>query len=199
MRDPAVGRVLVASLHQAIGDLLPTRLAFYEDFLNAEGMREGTIGRAHLNAVLSFLRQEGSVYDGITARAGEYTAEWTALSMSPAHKALVNGAPAWLRRRWLLVLAGRLVRQTYDGSRAASRVRGGVARIDLRESVFCAVRERAAHPLCGYYAAVFARLLSLFNLPVRADVVSCRGMGEAACLISVASSDRQAVRRTEAA
>ena len=36
--------------------------AFYENWLNAEGLREGTIGLAPLYAVLSFLRQEGDAY-----------------------------------------------------------------------------------------------------------------------------------------
>ena len=55
--------MLVASLHQAIADILPTRLAFYENWLNADGLREGTIGLAPLYAVLSFLRQEGDAYE----------------------------------------------------------------------------------------------------------------------------------------
>ena len=59
MREAGIGRVLVASLHQGIADILPTRLAFYENWLNAEGLREGTIGLAPLFAVLSFLRTEG--------------------------------------------------------------------------------------------------------------------------------------------
>jgi len=71
MREAGVGRVLVASLHQAIADILPTRLSFYENWLNAEGLREGTIGLAPLYAVLSFLRQEGDAYGLITTRAGE--------------------------------------------------------------------------------------------------------------------------------
>ncbi len=70
MRESGIGRVLVASLHQAIADILPTRLGFYENWLNAEGLREGTIGLAPLYAVLSFLRQEGDAYEIITARAG---------------------------------------------------------------------------------------------------------------------------------
>jgi bacteriochlorophyll 4-vinyl reductase len=199
MRDPAVGRVLVASLHQAIADLLPTRLAFYEDFLNAEGMREGTIGLAPLNAVLSFLRQEGPVYDRIAARAGEYAAEWTALAMSPVHRAIVKAAPSWARSRWLLVVAGRLVRRTHQGSRAVSRVRGGMASVDLHASVFCAVRETASHPLCGFYAAAFARLLVLFGLPARAEVAACRGTGAGHCRLSIALVENRTARRIEAA
>ena len=41
MREAGIGRVLVASLHQGIADILPTRLGFYENWLNAEGLREG--------------------------------------------------------------------------------------------------------------------------------------------------------------
>ena len=77
MSEPRIGRVLVASLHQAIADLLPNRLDFYENWLNPTGLREGTIGLAPLSAVLSFLRTEGDAYDLITARAGQYAADWT--------------------------------------------------------------------------------------------------------------------------
>src|SRR5437763_6743382 len=102
MREPGIGRVLVASLHQGIADILPTRLDFYENWLNAEGLREGTIGIAPLQAVLSFLRQEGDAYHIITRRAGEYAAQWTVESMSATRKALLRAAPAWLRTRLLL-------------------------------------------------------------------------------------------------
>ena len=63
MSEPRIGRVLVASLHQSIADLLPTRLEFYENWLNVSGLREGTIGLAPLSAVLSFLRTEGDAYN----------------------------------------------------------------------------------------------------------------------------------------
>ena len=66
--------MLVASLHQGISDLMPTRLEFYENWLNPSGMRNGKIGLAPLAAVLSFLRQEGEPYGLVTARAGEYAA-----------------------------------------------------------------------------------------------------------------------------
>ena len=39
MREAGIGRVLVASLHQGISDVLPLRLLFYENWLNAEGLR----------------------------------------------------------------------------------------------------------------------------------------------------------------
>src|SRR6202040_2800733 len=134
MRQAAIGRVLVASLHQGIADILPTRLGFYENWLNPEGLREGTIGLAPLYAVLSFLRQEGDAYQIITTRAGEYAAEWTVQSMSPAQRSLIRAAPNWLRDRLLQRLAGRLVRSTYGGSRVVVRLRRGTASVDVRAS-----------------------------------------------------------------
>src|SRR5689334_1962238 len=123
MSEAGIGRVLVASLHQGIADILPTRLSFYENWLNAEGLREGTIGLAPLYAVLSFLRQEGQAYDMITTRAGEYAAEWTVAAMPAFRRSVVRSAPAWMRRRMLMRMARRLVHDTYHGSRAISRWR----------------------------------------------------------------------------
>lgn len=191
MREAGIGRVLVASLHQGIADILPTRLGFYENWLNAEGLREGTIGLAPLYAVLSFLRQEGPAYDIITTRAGEYAAEWTVASMAPARRAMIKAAPAWLRSRLLMGLARQLVRETYQGSRAVARVRGDTASVDVRASIFCTVREPVTHPLCGFYAAAFTKLLALFNMGARTEVIACRGTGGATCVLQVALNGEQ--------
>ena len=191
MRDVGIGRVLVASLHQGIADILPTRLGFYENWLNAEGLREGTIGLAPLYAVLSFLRQEGDAYKLITTRAGEYAADWTVQSMSPIQRSMIKAAPLWLRGRLLLRLSRQLVRSSYQGSRAISRLRKGTARVDLRASVFCTVRERVPHPLCGFYAAAFTRLLALFDIAATTEVIACRGTGEATCVLSVSLTNGQ--------
>jgi bacteriochlorophyll 4-vinyl reductase len=199
MREAGIGRVLVASLHQGIADILPTRLGFYENWLNAEGLREGTIGLAPLYAVLSFLRQEGEAYQLITTRAGEYAAEWTVQSMPPVQRAMIKAAPIWLRSRMLLRLARRLVRSSYHGSRAISRLRRGTASVDVRASIFCTVREPVQHPLCGFYAAAFTRLLSLFNVRARTEVVACRGTGEVTCVLNVALLDSQPSESAEAA
>jgi hypothetical protein len=190
MRDAAVGRVLVASLHQGISDVLPARLGFYENWLHAEGLRDGTIGLAPLYAVLSFLRQEGDdVYDRITKCAGEYAAEWTVESMAPFERTLTKAAPPWLRSRLLLRLLDRLVHESYTGSRAVSRLRRGQASVDVRASVFCTVREAVPRPLCGFYVAAFTRLHALFDLSARVEVSSCRGSGGRACLMTFAPAD----------
>jgi hypothetical protein len=194
MRDAVVGRVLVASLHQGISDILPTRLAFYENWLHAEGLRDGTIGLAPLYAVLSFLRQEGEdPYERITTCAGEYAAEWTVESMAPFERTLTKAAPAWLRSRLLMRLLDRLVTQSYTGSRVVSRLRRGQASLDVRGSVFCTVRDAVPRPLCGFYVAAFTRLHALFDLTARVEVSSCRGMGQSACLMTFAPSDNRAV------
>jgi hypothetical protein len=189
MREAGIGRVLVASLHQAIADILPTRLAFYENWLNAEGLREGTIGLAPLYAVLSFLRQEGDAYQVITTRAGEYAADWTVQSMSPVQRSIIKAAPGWVRRRLLLRQARALVRSSYRGSRVISRLRHGTASVDVRASVFCTVREPTRLPLCGFYAAAITRLLALFNLHAHAEVIACRGTGKPTCVVQIAMAD----------
>src|SRR5256885_2431598 len=120
MREAGIGRVLVASLHQGIADILPTRLGFYENWLNAEGVRDGTIGLAPLYAVLSFLRQEGDAYHVITTRAGEYAAEWTVDSMQPIRRTLLKALPDWVRSRLILRLARQVIRSSYRGSRTVT-------------------------------------------------------------------------------
>ena len=187
MRDPGIGRVLVASLHEAIADVLPTRLIFYEEWLTPEGLREGSIGLAPLYAVLSFLRQEGDAYDRVMTRAGVYAAEWSMQEVSSVERAVIDASPSWVRARLLVRLAARLVSSTYQGSRASSRVRGSIAQVSVRDSIFCSVREPSTHPLCGFYAAAFQKVLALFEVPARASVTSCRstGQGRSACVVSL--------------
>jgi bacteriochlorophyll 4-vinyl reductase len=194
MREAGIGRVLVASLHQAIGEILPTRVTFYEHWLNAEGLRGGTIGVAPLSAVLSFLRMEGDAYDRIATRAGEYAAEWTVESMPPFERSMIAAAPAWLRVRVLLRLAGRLVRNSCRSTRVVSKVKRGTARVALRDSIFCTVREPHPRPLCRFYAAAFERLLALFDLPSVAHIESCRGTSPAtpSCMLRISLSGEAA-------
>lgn len=187
MSEPRIGRVLVASLHQAIGDVLPDRLEFYENWLSVEGLREGTIGIAPLLAVLSFLRSEGGVYEEATRLGGEYAAQWTVAEIPRLRRGLLTRLPALLRTRSALKVARRLVRSTYPGSRAIIRLKGNTAVVDLRGSLFCEVREASASPLCGYYAAAIGKVLQLFEVPADVQVMGCRSSGaQRGCTMSVA-------------
>ena len=99
----------------------------------------------------------------------------------------------------LLRLARHLVHDTYTGSRAIARLRRRTASIDVRASVFCSVREPVNHPLCGFYAAAFTRLMTMFDIDATTEVVACRGTGEPSCVMKVAIANGQPVERTEAA
>ena len=185
MIEAGIGRLLVASLHQGIADLLPTRLEFYEAWLNPTGLRDGKIGLAPLAAVLSFLRQEGDAYDLITARAGEYTAEWIVADLPSAYRSVILSSPQRIRL-WLVTrLARQMVRRTYKRSRAITRWRRREGAVDLRGSIFCEVRDPVAQPLCEYYASAIRRLMALFSLNVEVGITQCRATGAGQCLMTV--------------
>jgi hypothetical protein len=191
MTEARIGRVLVASLHQAIADLLPTRLEFYENWLNVAGLREGTIGLAPLTAVLSFLRTEGHAYGLITQRAGEYAAAWTFENVPSFERRIIRALPSGLRARAALRTARALVRATYPSSRAITKVKRGVVIIDLRGSLFCEVRETSVEPLCGFYASAIAGVLKLFDVTADARVNECRASGAPrGCVLSVTLAGR---------
>ena len=194
MSEARIGRVLVASLHQSIADLLPTRLEFYENWLNPAGLREGTIGLAPLSAVLSFLRNEGDAYGLITMRAGEYAAAWTFDNVPAFERRVARSLPMPLRARIGLRTARALVRSTYPGSRAMTQMKRGTISIDLRGSLFCEVREAQALPLCGFYASAIQRVLQLFDVPADVRVSQCRAEspGQRGCVLSASVASRAA-------
>ena len=185
MIEAGIGRLLVASLHQGIADLLPTRLEFYEAWLNPAGLRHGTIGLAPLAAVLSFLRLEGEPYRLIAARAGEYTAEWTVADMPAFRRAIIRAAPPGLRVHLVMRVARTMVRSTYRGSRAIVRWKKGRGAVDIRGSIFCEVRDKVEAPLCEFYASAIRRLMYLFNLDVEVGTEQCRATGAGQCLMTV--------------
>lgn len=186
MAEARIGRVIVASLHQAIVDVLPQRLEFYENWLNSHGLREGTIGLAPLLAVISFLRTEGRAYEQVVGRAGEYAADWSVASMSPLKRRFILWLPMWFRSRAALSVARALVKESYSGSRATAKVRRNLATVDLQGSLFCTVREHTPAPLCGFYAAITERVLKLFHVPAEASCSRCRAVGHPGCEITVA-------------
>lgn len=185
MIETGIGRLLVASLHQAIADLLPTRLEFYEAWLNPAGLRNGRIGLAPLAAVLSFLRQEGEPYRFVAARAGEYTAEWWVADLHAYKRIVVRAAPPGLRVHLVMRLARSMIRSTYRGSRAAVRWRKGKGAVNIRGSIFCEVRERVEQPLCEFYASAIRRLMFLFSLDAEVGTEQCRATGDGQCLMVV--------------
>ncbi len=196
MAEAGIGRILVASLHQGIADLLPSRLEFYENWLNPTGLRNGTIGLAPLLAVLSFLRREGEAYDLITDRAGEYAAEWTVGQMSPVRRWMIRRLPASARAKAALKIVRRLIQHSYMGSRAIVRLHRGAGHLTVRGSIFCGVRDRSVEPLCRYHATAVARVFLLFNLQAQARVTECRAMGDPVCVVAIAVHGTRATAET---
>ena len=138
MTEARIGRLLAACLHQAIGDVLPMRLEFYEVWLHSEGMRDGSIGLAPMSAVLGFLRTEPA-YGEIVARAGRFAAQWTIESMTPLQRRSIDWLPAPLRTRAVFRVTAGIVRHVCTSSRMSARTRRGHAHIDVKGSLFCVV------------------------------------------------------------
>jgi bacteriochlorophyll 4-vinyl reductase len=186
MVDAGIGRLLVASLHQGITDVVPGRLAFYENWLTPPGLGAGKFGLAPLHAVLSFLRLEGrGCYEQIMARAGSYTGDWGYEELAPFERWMVRRLPPWLRARAALALSRRLVKDTFRGSRARTRLRNGLGTMEIRASIFCEVRELAHWPMCVFYSAAVERFLRRFDLDATVDVNQCRASGGTGCTMTV--------------
>jgi hypothetical protein len=185
MTDAAVGRLLVASLHQAIAELLPMRLEFYEAWLHPSGLREGRIGLAPLAAVLSFLRLEGAPYHLIAARAGEYTADWTVAEVSHLRRRIIMSMPPAIRKRMVVGVAQWMARSTYGDTAVKVRWEQWRGALELQSSLFCEVRDPVEAPLCEFYASAIRRMMSLFSLDADVVMEQCRATGAARCAMSV--------------
>jgi hypothetical protein len=173
-------------LHQAIADELPQRLDFYENWLTGEGLRDGSIGMAPMMAVVSFLRTEGATYDTVMRRAGLLAADWTLESLPPWRRRYIGWLPRSLRTRAAVRLAAEIARSVSRLSRVSAKLRGRTARVEVKASVFCAVRDTHATPLCEFYAALAARVVSHFGLSAAARVERCHAVdGGPACVVAL--------------
>jgi hypothetical protein len=185
MSEPRIGRLVVASLHQAIAETLPLRLEFYENWLKPLGLlREGRhIGVASFAAALSFLRREEppSLYDAVTRRAGDLAAQWTFASLPWTRRQWLAILPARMRARAALRMARIVSRAAYPGIRTRFSLQRGHGRLDVRGSIFCQVREPVGSPLCGFYAGLVTRLLAEHGIESDVTLVDCLASGSATC------------------
>ncbi len=191
MSEPRIGRVLAASLHQAINELMPTRVEFYETWLSAGRIRKGELGRALIAAVISFLRQEGAGYDAVMARAGRCAADWTVDAMPGVKRAVVRRLPRPIRARVVLRMGARMIRTLHDDARLWARVRRGTAVVTVEGSLFCDVREATDIPLCRFYAAVLEGCLESFDMSAHAELSRCRAAGEGRCELIIQFGRRE--------
>ena len=185
MTDDGIGRLLVASLHQSIVEVLPTRLEYYEHWLSPMGLREGRSGLAPLGAVLSFLRQEGEgPYGAVMTTAGRLSAEWHFADGGVAQR-VVAWQPKWLRRRSALTRAARLLQTAYQPLVVRTAVRRGRGTVTMTGSVFCTLRDTWPWPTCAYAAGAITRHLELHGFAPDVRIDTCRAQGGQTCTLTV--------------
>ncbi len=185
MTDGGIGRILVASLHQSIGDEMPQRLEYYEHWLTPMGLRDGRTGRAPLGAVLSFLRHEGhDPYDRVMSRAGQYSAEWH-YEQAGSSLGLPRLLPRGLRARLALRRSRRLLQSAFAPSVVSVTSRRGTGVVTIGGAIFCDLRERWPWPTCRYFAAALERHLGLQGVPADVAIDACQATGETACRLRV--------------
>lgn len=189
MSEPKIGRLVVASLHQAIAEAIPLKLEFYENWLKPLGLlKEGrVIGAASFSAALSFLRREDppGLYHDITRRAGALAAVWTFEELSWTRKRWLRLLPTRMRLRAALRLAREIARAAYPGSRINFRITRDGGQVEVKGSVFCQVRERVDRPLCGFYEGVIVQLMELIGMQAEVRLARCRASGGASCQIQL--------------
>ena len=183
---PRLGRLLPACLHQAIGDVNPQRLAYYEEWLSPDGLSGGNIGLAPITAVLAFLRAErGNAYQAVMNRAGTLAASWTVATLPPIQRRLGAALPLFLRTRFALRVSRRIVRDVLSTSSATTRVRRGTATMRIQSSLFCSVRQPQSQPLCDFYGALAVETLRCFGVTAEAHLESCRATNGGPCVVTL--------------
>lgn len=175
----------MASLHQAVGERLPSRADFYAPWLHSESLRTPRVSVAGIRAALSFLRLEDAAYDPTVRRAGELAATWTWQRLSAPRRAWLRLRPTRGRARAAGRLLQALARDTWEDTRLSARWRRGRGTITIASSLFCSVRGRVAHPLCGYYAAALQVFLRELAVDAAVDVAECAACGDGSCVLKV--------------
>ncbi|MBA2353090.1 MAG: hypothetical protein H0V80_00330 [Acidobacteria bacterium] len=182
MSEARIDRLLAAAIHQAIADLLPDRLDFYESYLRPRGWREDAVNLAPVSAVLSFLRhEENGTYDAVMIRAATYAADWWLAAQSWPLRRAGRITPQWYRVRQFARLSHQHFEQSYRGTKAKVRIDGMQIDIEVRGSIFCSTREPTDHPHCRYYLAFAEALFERDGVASRGQLTSCRALGADAC------------------
>jgi hypothetical protein len=193
-----VGRLLVVSLHQSIGEALPQRLDYYEHWLTPMGLREGRGGLAPLGAVLSFLRQEGEpAYTRVMLLAGRYSADWHHAEARWSLE-LLRWLPRWLRAQIVLRRMRRLLRAAFAPASVKVRMRRRGGTLTITRSVFCTLRDAWAWPTCAYYAGAVQQALALHGIDAEVAIATCAAQGGGRCHLTVAFGRRAAPEDTAA-
>ena len=195
MSEARIDRLMAAAIHQAIGDITPSRLDFYESYLRPRGWREDAVNLAPVAAVLSFLRHEPpGTYDAVMTRAAEYAAAWVYDALPWRVRTIERLGPSWVRLRRLGQVARANLERSYRGTRVAVAVRRGQIDIEVQGSIFCSTRDQVGAPFCGYYLGVFENLLRHDGQTVvERQTEACRAQGGSVCRYRIVTASGAAV------
>jgi hypothetical protein len=196
--DATVGRVLLASLHQAIAEVLPARLDVYEHWLSS-APDESAIAVESFAAMLACLHQEGEASDLIVTSAGRHAAVRSFHQMPAMRRAWLRALPRRLRAGKVVRLAARMLPALHPDTRIDMTRRGGTVFFNIDGSPFCAPDRSGAHPSCGFYAEALATYLQLFDLRAAVRVSRCRASGSRSCLLMVLPDQARAAAAVEGA
>lgn len=200
MTEAQLGRLLPPCLHQAINEVMPERLEYYEEWLSPDGLRDGRIGLAPVTAVLGFLRTEGHLYSEVVSRAGTLAASWTVASLPPFQRRLGASLPLSLRAKYALRITRRIVRDVFAPSSASSRLKKGTATLRIESSLFCASRQPQRQPLCDFYRALAVESLRCFDVEATGRLESCRATGgQCVVTLTIVGARRAAAKDKDAA
>ncbi len=182
--DGTVGRVLLASLHQAIGEVLPARLEFYEQWLQPPDHPDEALGIAPFGTMLSALQHEDDSQH-VIERAGQYAAIRSFEKLSALRRAGTRILPRRIRARKAVGLIVRILPALYADARIDVTRRGGTIFIGIEGSPFCTPIGRAGRPSCHFYSNAVTTFLQLFKLSPAVRVSRCRESGTPSCLLTV--------------
>ncbi len=198
MSEARIDRLMAAAIHQAIADIMPSRLEFYESYLRPRAWREDAVNLAPVAAVLSFLRHEPpGTYDAVMRNAADHAARWVYQALPWRVRAIGPMSPSWLRLRRLGRLAKWQLERSYRGTRVDVTVRRGQMTVDVRGSIFCSNRDVASAPHCRYYLAFLEGLLHLGGVAVtEATLDGCRARGGDVCRLRLVTDGRTAALPT---
>lgn len=200
MSEARIDRLLAAAVHQAIADLLPSRLDFYESYLRPRAWREDAVNLAPVAAVLSFLRhEEAGTYEAVMNQSARYAARWIYDALPWRVRVLGRLAPTWVRLRRLSEVLRRNLHRSYRGTRVRTRVRRGTVSVTVQGSIFCARGAAADAPRCRYYVALVEEVLRLDGFAIDgSEVAGCCACQAQACTFRVATGGRTATQAAPA-
>lgn len=191
--DAIVERVLLASLHQAIAEVLPARLEFYEKWLKAPELDSPELDAASFTAMLGSLRNEGDVSDLVVSRAGQHAGARSFEKLFVLTRAYLRVLPRRMRARRAVRLVVAFLPALYPETRADMIQRGGTVFIGIDGSPFCSARGPAIHPSCDFYSSAIETFLTRFKLHPAVRVSRCRASGSKSCLFMVLPDQARSV------